>query len=136
MQIHDDIFAWKGWGGRFQLGSGKCRLRIFDLTDSRERTATLRPLIVLVSDVPDSPMSVRSCAGHIATTVTAEFNLDHHRTLFVEYYPPTAYGDHSQHHIAERYDAVDFTWIENRAIQPRWRTLKPPLLDLVESING
>jgi hypothetical protein len=54
--------------------------------------------------------------------------------LFIEYYPETTYGDRQQHIIPEKYDAVEFTWIDGRAIEPKWRTLKPPLLDMIKKL--
>ena len=135
MLIYDNIYTWEGWGGALRLGSGKCRLRIYDLEKSDSGSLThLRPLIVLVSDVPESNMSVRSCAGHIATGVTKAFNIDPQRMLFVEYYPPTVYGEHKEHIISERYDAVEFIWHDDKAIQPKWRDLKPPMLDIVKQL--
>jgi hypothetical protein len=93
MLIHDDIFEWQGWGGKLKLGSGKCRLRIFDFKDRQAKDlALLKPIIVLVSDVPDSKMPVKSAVSHVATLVTEEFNLDPHRILWVEYYPESRYG--------------------------------------------
>ena len=79
-------------------------------------------------------MSVRSCASHIATNVTQQFKIEPERMLFIEYYPQTSYGEHNEHVIAEKYEVVDFTWHEGRAIEPRWRTLKPPLLDVIKGI--
>jgi len=79
-------------------------------------------------------MSVRSCCGHIASKVTREFNLDHQRMLFVEYYPQTTYGENNEHIIPEKYDAVEFVWHEGRAIEPKWRTLKPPMLDVIKTL--
>jgi hypothetical protein len=132
MLIYDDIYSWAGWGGKLRLASGKCRLRIFDLKQSGAKgLAHLKPTIVIVSDVAGSPMSVRSCSGHIATSITREFNLNPHRMLFIEYYPQTEYGQHHQHKIAEKYDLVDFTWHDGKAIEPKWRTLKPPMLDMI-----
>ena len=32
MLIHDDTYSWEGFGGIFDLASGRCRLRIFDLS--------------------------------------------------------------------------------------------------------
>jgi hypothetical protein len=29
---------------------------------------------------------------------------------------------------------VEFTWHEGRAIEPKWRTLKPPLLDVIKDM--
>jgi hypothetical protein len=135
MLIHDDIFSWEGWGGRLRLGSGECRLRIFDLgKENTKGLAHLRPIIVVVSDVPGSRMSVRSCTGHIATRVTQKFSIEPHRMLYIEYYPETVYGDRQQHVIAEKYDAVDFAWHEGKAVEPKWRTLKPPLLTVIKKI--
>ena len=132
MLIYDDIYAWEGWGGRLRLASGKCRLRIFDLKKSNTRgLAHLKPIIVIVSDVAGSPMSVRSCSGHIATSITREFNFNPQRMLFIEYYPQTVYGQHRQHTIEEKYDLVEFDWHRNKAIEPNWRTLKPPMLDMI-----
>jgi len=135
MMIYDDIFSWEGWGGQLRLASGECRLRIFDLQKKKTGSpAHLRPIIVLVSDVPESRMSVRSCTGHIATNVTRLFKIEPDRMLYIEYYPEATYGEKNEHIIAEKYDAVDFTWHEGRAIEPKWRTLKPPLLDVIKEI--
>jgi len=135
MTIYDDIFSWEGWGGQLRLASGKCRLRIYDLEQEKAGSLShLRPIIVVVSDIPESRMSVRSCTAHIATNVTQQFNIQPHRMLFIEYYPETAYGERNENIISEKYDAVDFTWQEGRAIDPRWRTLKLPLLDVIKKI--
>ena len=132
MIIYNGEYRWEGWGGKLRLGSGKCRLRIYDLKkENTKDLAYLRPIIVVVSDVPESKMSIRSCAGHIATTVTKAFRIDPHRMLFVEYYPATKYGGKSEYIIPERCEAVEFTWHEDKAIQPRWRTMKPPMKDLI-----
>lgn len=135
MIIYDDIFSWEGWGGQLRLASGQCRLRIIDLQKRKAGSPShLRPIIVVVSDVPESRMSVRSCTGHIATNVTRQFKIEPDRMLYIEYYPETSYGEHGEHIIAEKYDVVDFTWHEGRAIEPKWRTLKPPLLDIIKEI--
>jgi hypothetical protein len=124
-----------------RLASGKCRLRIFDLKKGDKRgLAHLRPVIVIASDIADSRMSVRSCCGHIATSVAREFSLKPDRMMFIEYYPRKIYGAQQDRVIAERFDMVDFTWHEGKAIQPKWRALKPPMLnqvkELVESKNS
>ena len=135
MLIHDDIYHWEGWGGKLRLASGSCRLQIFDLKKGRTSgIAHLRPIIVIASDIPESRMSVRSCCGQIASKVTREFNLDPQRMLFVEYYPQTTYGENNEHIIPEKYDAVEFVWHESRAIEPKWRTLKPPMLDVIKAL--
>ncbi len=135
MLIYDDIYSWAGWGGRLRLASGKCRLRIFDRKKGNAKgLAHLKPMIVIVSDVAGSPMSVRSCCGHIATSITGEFNINPQRMLFIEYYPQTEYGQHQQHKIAEKYDLVEFKWYQDKAIEPKWRTLKPPLLDMIKEM--
>ena len=117
------------------LGSGKCRLRIYDLKkDDKKSLMHLRPIIVVVSDVPGSKMSVRAATSHVVTMVAKEFNLDPHRMLWIEYYPENKYGVDGKHVIPEKFDAVEFTWHEDKAIQPRWRTLKPPLLDEIKKL--
>ena len=129
MLIHDDIFSWSGWGGRLKLGSGRCRLRIYDLKEGDKKGLMhLRPVVVVISDVSGSNMSVKSCTSHIATLVAKEFNIDPHRMLWIEYYPENRYGVDEIKVIPERFDAVEFAWHEDKAIQPKWRTLKPPLL--------
>jgi len=94
----------------------------------------LRPIIVLVSDVPGSRMSVRAATSHVVTMVAKEFNLDPHRMLWIEYYPENKYGVDGKRVIPEKFDAVEFTWHEDKAIQPKWRTLKPPLLDEIKKL--
>ena len=135
MLIFDDIFTWEGWGGKLRLGSGICRLRIYDLKKQTSNDlAYLRPIIVVVSDLPESKMSVRSCAGHIATTVSRKFNVDHHRMLYIEYYPASSYGQKSEYTIPERFDIADFTWREDRAIYPRWRSISPSMKDSIQNL--
>jgi hypothetical protein len=135
MLIYDDEYCWQGFGGKLRLGSGKCRLRIYDLGKTESlRMAHLRPMIVIVSDVSDSPMSVRSCSGHIATSVSRDFNIDPSRMMYLEYYPESVYGERQDHLIAEKYEAVDFNWTEGGAIQPKWRVLQGPLLASIKKI--
>ena len=135
MLIHDDVYSWQGFGGKLRLGSGKCHLRIYDLGKSESmRMAHLRPTIVIVSDVSDSPMSVRSCSGHIATSVSRDFKIDPSRMMYLEYYPESVYGERKDHVIAEKYEAVDFNWTEGGAIQPQWRVLKGSILDSLKKI--
>ena len=135
MIIYDDIFAWEGWGGELRLASGKCRLRIYDLEKGNAKgLAHLRPIIVIASDVPDSRMSVRSCTGHIATRVAEKFSIEPHRMLYIEFYPQTAYGNRKQHIIPEKYDVVEFAWDKGKAIEPKWRTLRPPMLEMIKRL--
>ena len=135
MRIFDDIFFWQGWGGRLRVGGGRCRLRIYDLKEEDiNGLIHLRPIIVIVSDTPDSNMSVRSCAGHIATKVVKTFSIDPNRMLFIEFSPCTTYGINNEHVIMERYDVIEFTWHDNRAIKPKWRSLTPPMLDSLKQI--
>ena len=135
MLIYDDIYSWEGFGGILRLASGKCRLQVFDLKKGDTRgLAHLKPIIVIASDVSDSRMSVRSCCGHIATGVAKKFNIKPDRMMFLEYYPQTVYGQEKNHVIAEKYDLVDFNWHQDKAIQPRWRSLKPPMLDVVKQL--
>ncbi|MBU0986530.1 MAG: hypothetical protein KKH68_04675 [Proteobacteria bacterium] len=135
MLIHDDIFNWSGWGGKLRLGSGECRLRIFDLEKGVTKGPTpLKSVIVLVSDVPDSRMSAKSCASHVATLVAKEFKIDPHRMLWVEYYPENRYGVDNERIIPERFEVVEFTWYEDKAVKPEWRELKPPQLDEIKKL--
>jgi hypothetical protein len=140
MLIHDDIYAWKGFGGLLDLASGRCRLRIFDLTGPKKnrhgKVMPIKPMVVVVSDLPEhdthmKKVSVRSCTSHIATCVARDFNIDPHRMIFLEYYPASTYGDQNQHHIFAKLDVVDFQWHDRKALHPKWRPLKPPLLDEV-----
>jgi hypothetical protein len=136
MLTYDNIYSWEGWGGKLRLGSGKCRLRIFDLRKDQttKGISFLKPIIVVVTDVMDSKLTVRSCSGHIATCVTNEFSIDPSRMLWVEYYPLTTYGQQGEKLIPERLEAVEFEWQEDKAIKPRWRPLQPPLLEAVKQL--
>ena len=119
MLIYDDEYGWEGFGGKLRLGSGKCHLRIYDQSKAESvRMAHLRPIIVIVSDVSDSQMSVRSCSGHIATSVSRDFQIDPTRMMYLEHYPESVYGERKDHLIEEKYEAVDFNWTEGGAIQP------------------
>jgi hypothetical protein len=135
MLIHDDIFSWSGWGGTLNLASGKCRLRIYD--QKKKGTPSLmhlKSIVAVVSDIPNSKMSVKSCTSHVATKVAEEFNIDPQRMLWVEYYPESKYGVADEHTIPERLEAVEFTWFEGKAVKPKWRELEPPLLEEVQKL--
>jgi len=133
--ILDEIYRWDGWGGRLKLGSGECRLQIFDLTAGGLKTLThLRPLVVIVTDIPGSKMSVKSCASHIATRVVQEYGIDKNRMLWVEYYPAKAYGPRGSKQMPESFEAAEFTWHGSEAIKPKWRKLQPPILDVVRDL--
>lgn len=135
MLIYNDIFYFKGFGGKLSLASGTCRLRIFDQRkEGSGGLILLRPMIVIVSDIPGNDMSIRSSAGHIATMVTKEFAIKPQRMMWIEHYPEKGYGGKKVRTIPEKYDVVEFLWKENRAIEPKWRTLKPPMLDLVKEM--
>ena len=140
MLIHDDTYSWKGFGGLFDLASGRCRLRLFDLSGSEEglrgNVMPLKPIVVVVSDLPEhdthmKKVSVRSCTSHIATCVSRDFNIDPHRMIYLEYYPESTYGDKNQHHIPAKLDIADFQWHDGKALHPKWRPLAPPLFEKV-----
>jgi len=136
MLIYNDIYHWQGWGGKLKLGSGKCHLRIYDLKKGKEGKdlTFLRPIIVLVNDIPDSKMTIRSCSSHIATSVVRDFKIDPSRMLWIEYYPMKSYGIKQVHHIPASFEAVEFTWHEDKAVHPKWRTIQSPVLDKVKEL--
>ena len=140
MLIHDDIFVWEGFGGMLDLAAGRCRLRIIDLArGGQKKVAHLKPMVVVVSDlssetVPLKEISVRSCASHIATRVTAYFNIEPHRMVYVEYYPASTYGNQNQHHIPAKYDVVEFVWHDDKALHPKWRSLEDPLAGILAEL--
>lgn len=136
MLTYDNVYSWAGWGGKLRLGNGKCRLRIFDLRkdETAKRVSFLKPIIVVITDVPDGKMSIRSCTSHIATCVANDFNIDPSRMLWIEYYPQTTYGQEGEHVISERLEAVEFEWRNDKAIRPKWRPLQPQLLEAVKNL--
>ena len=135
MLIYNDIFRWKGWGGKLSLASGSCRLRIFDLRGEKSGDLLLlRPIIVVVSDVPGNDMSIRSCSGHIATLVTQEFGISPQRMMWIEYYPALEYGKKVVRSVPEKFDVVEFVWKEEKALEPKWRPLKPPMLEAIKKM--
>ena len=136
MLIYDSTYFWEGWGGKLQLASGKCRLRIYDRSQGKNKEVSfLKPYVIIASDLADSKMTIRSCAGHIATKVTRDFDIDPFRMLWVEYYPLITYGANFENTIPEQYVAVEFEWYKGKAISPKWRQLKPPLLDIVKGLT-
>ena len=136
MLIYDDIYAWEGWGGKLQLASGKCRLQIYDLARNPAGDLSLmRPIVVIVSDVPESKMSVKSCVSHVATKVSKEFKIDPQRMLFIEYYPAETYGVQDEHVIPEKYEAVDLVWLEDKALHPKWKPLAPSMVRIIKKLT-
>lgn len=135
MLLYDSIYKWDGFGGRLKLASGKCVLRLYDLTrDDDANLALLKPYIVLVTDHPDSGMSIKSCAGHIVTCLVKDFGIDPARMAYIEYYPETTYGASGQHTIAERFEILEFMWCDEKALHPKWRHLPEAMLDLVRPL--
>ncbi|MEI6260032.1 MAG: hypothetical protein WCR46_09010 [Deltaproteobacteria bacterium] len=136
MLTYDNVYSWAGWGGKLRLGNGKCRLRIFDLRkdETAKGVSFLKPIIVVITDVPDGKMTIRSCTSHIATCVANDFNIDPSRMLWIEYYPQTTYGQEGERVISERLEAVEFEWRNDKAIRPKWRPLQPQLLEAVKEL--
>ncbi len=135
MIIYDDIYTFEGFGGRLKLGSGNCRLRIFNLEKSEnDDLKLLKPYIVVVEDQPGNSISVKSAAGHIATKVVREFNIDPNRMVWIEHYPEKIYGVDDSQSIPERFERIEFQWHDDKAIKPLPRPLKEPLLGTVKSL--
>lgn len=134
-RIYDGIFEWEGYGGAFKLASGKCHLKVFDLSrGAKEPVALLKSVIVLAMDMAESPMSVRSCIGHIATRVVSDHGLSPARTMFVEYYPSVRYGAHGERVIPRRFEVVDFEWHGHRALFPKWRPVPTSQMAVIEPL--
>ena len=141
MLLFDGIYSWEGWGGKFKLGSGRCRMRIFDLdTGEKRRVAHMKSIIVVVSDLPREPgwapnrMTVKSCPSHIATKAVREFNIDPGRMLWVEHYEATPEGENVRYPVAERFDEALFSWNEEGAMQRGWKPLPPPMIETVKHL--
>ncbi|BBO85189.1 hypothetical protein [Desulfosarcina ovata] len=141
MKIFDDIFHWNGYGGKFNLAAGRCRLRLFDLSkDESQTVAQLKPIIAVVSDLPGDclsapkKVSLRACISHVATTIVHRFKVDHQRMVLIEYYPRKTYGKDAEKFIPEKYDQVDLQWHGDKALFPNWRPLQAPLLDTVRTL--
>jgi len=136
MLIHDDLFEWEGFGGQLKLAHGKCRLQIYDLNQSPTKgLAHLKPIIVMVSDVPGSAMSVGSCISHVATLVAKQFNLPHQRIHYIEHSPARTYGQQNQHVIPEKFELFKFVWHEDKALHPSRKDVEPPLLDTLQELT-
>lgn len=141
MKLFDDVLYWEGYGGKFNLAAGRCRLRLFDLSKDKPATVPqLKPIIAVVSDLPgDNPaqmkkVTVRACISHVATTIVHRFKLDHNRMVLVEYYPRGTYGRQSEKVIPEKFDVVDLKWHGDKALFPNWRPLPSPLLETVREL--
>ncbi|HSO19323.1 MAG TPA: hypothetical protein VLT88_07700 [Desulfosarcina sp.] len=141
MKIFDDEFHWEGYGGKFNLAAGRCRLRLFDLSKhGAAAVPLLKPILAVVSDLPGDRLpamkrvSVRACISHVATTIVHRFKLDHQRMVLVEYYPRETYGRRSEKVIPEKIDVVDLKWHGDKALFPNWRPLQEPLLGTVRRL--
>jgi hypothetical protein len=131
--IYDGIHEWEGWGSALRLGSGKCRLRLFTLkSDTAKGLISLKSTVAVVSDLPDSPLSVRSCAPHISASIAEKFNIDIRRVMYVEYYPESSYGQKKERTLPARYDVADFTWHKKNAPEIKWHSLNADVLEIVE----
>ncbi len=140
MILYDDIYSWKGWGGKLKLGSGQCRLRMYDLRKKSEKgVAHLKPIIVVISDLPDetdyapTKMTVKSCASHIASNVIKEFDIDPHRMMWIEHYPEPAEKDNIRY-SRERFDLAEFTWHGRDATKAVWNPLPKEMVELVKRL--
>ncbi len=111
-------------------GSAGCG-SMTEIKGGGKTVAHMKPIVVIVSDAPGDGMSVRSCAGHLATAVTRAFDIDPARMLWIEYYPRVTYGKNKEHVIPERYEIVEFNWRDGKALKPKWKTLQPPMLDII-----
>ncbi|MBU0991108.1 MAG: hypothetical protein KJ737_01335 [Proteobacteria bacterium] len=136
MLIYNDTFAWDGFGGKLKLASGECWLRIIDRRKASaegEGVTFVRPYIIIVSDKSGKKMSVKSCAGHIATLVTEKFNIAPNRMYYIEYYDKIEYGQNPRKTIPEKFESVEFDWHDSKAINPRWRSVNQSIIDMIKS---
>ena len=137
MLISDDLFHWEGFGGKLRLASGKCLLKIFDLSrGSTGGVVHMKPMVVVATDLADSKMTVRSCCSHIATTVSRQFNISPQRMQFVEHYPERSYGEKLRRRIPQKFDAVELVWEKGVALHPNWRPVQGRLLDFLREQFG
>ena len=135
MIIYNDEYRWEGWGGKLRLGHGKCRLCIFDLRHAADRSIVrLKPYLVVAADIPGSPTNIRNYGGHIATGVVEKFKIPPNRMIWVEYYPEQRFGANKEKVIPERFDETEFHWMDKKAIQPKWKPLKEPLLSQLKTL--
>ncbi len=140
MLIYDDLYKWDGWGGMFKLGSGRCRLRIFDLKKKGGKSPVpLKPFIIIVTDIPfakraPNQMTIKSCASHIATKVVREFKINPTRMVWIEYYPEDPDNYKLKYKNREFFEEVEFTWHGDYALQPGWKPLNPAMEKLVKSL--
>ncbi len=132
--IYDGMHEWEGWGGAFRLGSGKCQLRLLTLkSNAAKGLISLKSTVALVSDLPESRLSVRACPAHIVTSIAEKFDIDVRRIMYVEYYPESNYGPpHQERTLPARYEVAEFTWHTNSAPQVKWHSLKADVLKVVE----
>jgi hypothetical protein len=141
LKIFDDILHWEGYGGKFNLAAGRCRLRLFDISKGQTGDVPqLKPIIAVVSDLPEDKknvmkkVSVRSCISHVATTIVHRFAIDPGRMVLVEHYPRETYGIHSEKVIPEKFDRVILKWHDKKALFPEWRPLESALLETVKAL--
>jgi hypothetical protein len=141
LKIFDDTLHWDGYGGKFNLATGRCRLRLFDLSGGQAgNVEQLKPIIAVVSDLPGENksdlkrVSVRSCISHVATTIIHRFAIDPGHMVLVEHYPRETYGVHSEKVIPEKIDRVILEWHGKKALFPDWRPLETPLLETVKEL--
>jgi len=133
MLIFDDIFHWDGFGGILRLASGKCLLKIFDLSRGDVGGVVhLKPMVVVATDLADSKMTVRSCCSHIATTVVRQYHIAPHRLQLVEHYAEKVYGEKAKQRIPQRFEAVELVWEQGLALHPKWRPVEGPLLEFLQ----
>lgn len=140
MRIYDGLYTWDGWGGKMKLASGRCRLRLFDLKKGSEGEVThLKRFVAVVSDIPfekqgPNQLTVKSCAGHIATNVVKNFSIDPARMLWIEYYPEEPESKKLRYPVPERFDEAEFSWNERGATNVRWKTPSPATVELVKKL--
>lgn len=133
--LYNGVFEWEGFGGRLQLAAGRCHLWLFDRgRENARHLSHLRRYVAVAADSPESRLSVKSCVSHIATRVSQRFQIEPQRMLFVEYYPEKTYGPDNAKVIPERFDKVDFTWYEGKAMHPKWQRPEPAQLEAVREL--
>ncbi|HPA14797.1 MAG TPA: hypothetical protein PKV75_05925 [Desulfobacterales bacterium] len=108
-------------------------MRIYDIKKtSNEKLSCLRPTVVVVTDIPGSELKIREYTDLVATWATKEFRIDPHRMLWIEYNPSKA--EPLSPATRETYHAVDFSWSEGKATQPKRRPLRQPMLDTIKKL--
>lgn len=105
MKKRDEIFKWQGFANGFGKWESKCRLRLYEHEGLD---------VVVATEIPENEgTSITNCAENLMGLVSAEFDMDMQKMVWIEHYPAKfKVSPDGRSEFEEREETYDLTLVD------------------------